>query len=194
MHAMTPVAALANRSSAEANSARVLVLRHLYAGLAAYVGVSLAVLLYAVNTWGEAPNRPWIALVALAGLAHVPLLLLLRQRIVEARWRLRFFVGWNLASYLTITLLCLLDGGIASPVALLWFMPTVYLSLGYPVRAILKWGAVGLTLYLFSASLTPAPFPHTLALLQFILIADSLLLVLLGAASRKAGATDAGIA
>lgn len=170
--------------SKEAGSERTLWLQHLYAGLAAYVGVSGALLFYCLSTWDE-PNRPWLLALIVAALAHVPVIWALRHRIIDSRFRLSFFIAWNLASYLLILPMCVLDGGIDSPIMLSWYLAVIYLSLGYTTRAILFSGSFCIAVYLLMAWLTPPPFPYLLFTLQFILLLDCLLLIYLGTASRQ---------
>ncbi len=169
---------------ADEESQRSLWLRQLYAGLAAYFGVGLALCLYVASTWSSAPNRDAILLVTLIGLAPSPVILRYRKAIVNGRFREPFFMAWNAACYVMILVMTTLDGGIASPIALLWFFPTIYLLFGYALRAILFCGAFGVATYLLSASLSPAPVPYSLFALQLILIGDGLMLVWLGAHSR----------
>lgn len=170
--------------SKEAGSERRLKLQHLYAGLAAYVGVSIALLVYCFNTWSQ-PHRPLILIIGLLALAQVPVIWWLRQRIIDSRFRQTFFVVWNLISYLLILPLCLLDGGANSPLMLAWYLPIVYLSLGYTTRLIIYCGSVCIVMFLLVAWNTPAPFPTMLFTLQLILLLDCLLLILLGSSSRE---------
>lgn len=163
---------------------RSLWLKQLYAGVAAYFGVGIALWLYIASTWTSGPNRGAILVVTLLGMAPTPAILWYRVAIVNGRFREPFFMAWNMACYVMILVMTSLDAGITSPIALLWFLPTIYLMFGYSSRAILFCGAFGLTMYLWSAAQSPAPLPLSLFALQLILIGDSLMLVWLGAHSR----------
>lgn len=169
---------------ADEEGQRSLWLKQLYAGLAAYLGVGIALALYVASTWNSGPHRGAILLVTLLGLAPSPVILRYRKAIVNGRFREPFFMAWNMACYALILIMTWLDGGISSPIALLWFLPTIYLLFGYSSRAILFCGAFGVAAYLWSAVASPAPLPLSLFTLQLILIGDSLMLVWLGAHSR----------
>lgn len=159
--------------------------RYLYAGLWAYVAVAAAALIYCAGTWSDTRGRVWLAVMATAALLHVPIVWSFRRRIVRRRYRLAFFVAWNMSSFVTIAIATVLDGGITSPIALVWLLPTIYLLLGYPKNAVWLCAGFGIALYLGTAALTPRPFPHSLFAFQLLLLAAGMLMVLLGAMARE---------
>lgn len=155
----------------------------LYAGQAAYLGVGVALAIYFVITWNSAPHRLLMALITVAAAVPMPLAIAYARELVASKYRQPVFIAWNIGCYLLILVLSVLDGGISSPIALLWYLPTIYLMFGYSQRAVMLCAPLGMLMYLLSAWLTPSPFPYTLFVLQLILLADSLMLVSLGVIS-----------
>src|SRR5699024_7809656 len=99
-------------------SDRSLWLMRLNAGLLACFGAGASILLYGLDTWDNGSHRPWLVAVAMLVIVQVPILWGARQRIIDGRYRLTFFIAWNAVSYFMVMLACSLDGGISSPVAL----------------------------------------------------------------------------
>lgn len=159
-------------------------MKQLYAGVGAYFGVGAALWIYIASTWLSGAHRPGILVVTLVGMAPVPWILRYRRALIEGAIRQPFFIAWNMACYVMILVMTLMDGGITSPIAWLWFLPTIYLLFGYSTRAIRLCAPFGLLMYLLSAWLTPGSLPGSLFTMQLVLLADSLVMVWLGAHSR----------
>lgn len=168
----------------EEESQQSLWMKQLYAGVGAYFGVGVALWIYIASTWATGPHRLGILVVTLLGMAPVPWILRYRRTIIEGPIRQPFFVAWNMACYAMILVMTWLDGGITSPIAWLWFLPTIYLLFGYSTQAIRLCAPFGLLMYLLSAWLTPGALPGSLFVMQLVLLADSLVMVWLGARSR----------
>ena len=154
--------AIAELISIDENSRRSVWLRHLYAGVIGVIGACSAGLLYAILTWNTGPHRFWIAAIAVAGMLQAVAVLICRGHfIADGDKRTRLFMIWNIDCYALIAAAAALDGGLSSPIALVWVLPTIYLVVGFPKRAILYCGSIGFGLYLlgeFSWALCRATF------------------------------------
>jgi diguanylate cyclase (GGDEF)-like protein len=107
-------------------------------------GVATAGAIYLVQTW-DRPNRVVILLVwALAVLTAAAIRLLPTERILTGRWREFFFFGWSTIDICLITVLAALDGGLASPFVLLFFLTVTFAALFYPLRLVLPVAALNL--------------------------------------------------
>ncbi len=103
---------------------------------------------YVASTW-QRPNR--LALAVLFGTAigaGVVISLLPRERIVHSRFRELFFLGWSMLDFALIVLVTLADGGTASPLALVFFVPVVFSSMSYPLVSVVAVGVIGVVSYL----------------------------------------------
>ncbi len=168
----------------EQRSREVLWVRQLYTGLVGFLGAGGAGLYYALSTSTGSPRREWIAALAIFAIVQAIVAWSLRGRFVTDAQRATFFVAWNILSYLLIAAASALDGGIRSPIALIWVLPTVYLMMGFSRAAIVWCGSVSIVLFLGVAVLTPAPLPFAAFVLQLVVIGDAMLMVLMGARAR----------
>jgi len=106
---------------------------------------------YAVGTW-DGTER--LALVGLAAgyLAWGMLVRLLPlEKIVHSRSRDVFFLAWSVAEVGVIAGAMAIDGGSASPLAALLFIPLVVVALTYPPMLVLAVGTLELLAYLMIA-------------------------------------------
>ena len=106
---------------------------------------------YALGTW-DGTER--VALVALAAgyLAWGMLVRLLPlDKIVHSRYRDVFFLAWSVAEVGVIAGAMAIDGGSASPLAALLFIPLVVVALTYPPMLVLAVGTLELLVYLMLA-------------------------------------------
>ncbi len=103
---------------------------------------------YVVGTWHR-PNRPELGvLFGMAIALGVVVALLPRERIVRSRYREPFFLAWTFMDFVLIVLGTLADGGTASPLMLLIFIPVVFSSMSYPLASVLAVGILSVISYL----------------------------------------------
>jgi diguanylate cyclase (GGDEF)-like protein len=122
--------------------------------------VTLAGVAYAASTWSS-PNRTAIVVLLLAGVlfGHLPLVLG-TERIVRNMRREWFFFARSVMMIGLIAGLVVLDGGISSPLALLFFVPVVFAGLSYPLRAVAAVGALNVAALVTVGFLTGASQPE----------------------------------
>src|SRR3954469_18868647 len=69
----------------------------------------------------------------------------------DPRWREAFFMGWSSLLILFVTVLVLVDGGVSSPIAAVYFLPLVFAALSYPVRSMIAVSVIDITAYVIAA-------------------------------------------
>jgi diguanylate cyclase (GGDEF)-like protein/PAS domain S-box-containing protein len=103
---------------------------------------------YVIATWDRA-NRPLLGLVFVSAfLGGVAISLLPKQRIVRSRYREAFFLSWSLLDLVLIAVGTAADGGTASPIALVFFLPVIFASMSYPMGSVVAVGALTVVSYL----------------------------------------------
>ena len=82
------------------------------------------------------------------------------QTVIASSWRDRIFFAWTVSILVIITGATALDGGIESPLALMFFLPAVFASLAYPLRLMIASAVLAelafITLVLFDSDGAPA--------------------------------------
>lgn len=174
----------ADDGALDEQSRKLLWTRQLYTGLVGFLGAGGAGLYYALSTSTRGPHRFWIAAIAIFAIAQAVTVWGFRRRFVTDAQRAGFFIAWNILSYLLIAAGSALDGGVHSPIALIWVLPTVYLMMGFSRAAIVLCGSIAIALFVAVAVLTPAPLPFAAFVLQLVVIGDAVFMVLLGATAR----------
>ncbi|MEA2449908.1 MAG: hypothetical protein QOG63_1840 [Thermoleophilaceae bacterium] len=103
---------------------------------------ALAGVAYAVSTW-QGPHRAAIVAIFLVAAASGHVALALGSgRIVHSRFREALFFSWSVGMIATVAVLVGLDGGTQSPLALLFFVPVVFVGLSYPLASVVAIGAL----------------------------------------------------
>ena len=127
-------------------------LRNVRAGVALSVFCCVYLLGYCAITWSR-PHRD--VLLGLATYSIVSSLLLLRlplERVMRhPRRREAFFMGWSSLLIVFVTIIVLVDGGVSSPIATVYFLPLVFAALSYPVRSMIAVSVIDVTAYVFAA-------------------------------------------
>lgn len=167
------------------HSQHVLWLRELYVGMVGFMGGSGAGLFYIFRTWDSGPNRPWLALLGIFAIGQALVVWSCRGYFVTSSQRRRLFIGWNILTYALIATAAALDGGVGSPIALIWVLPTIYLLMGFSSAAILFCGSIAIGLYLVVAWLTPDNLNFGAFMMQVVVLVDAVFMVLLGAIARE---------
>lgn len=107
--------------------------------------------IYLALTWQQ-PNRSLILGLFGAGfVAAIVISLLPRERIVRSRYREAFFFAWSILDLTLIVLGTAADGGTASPLALIFFVPVVFSSMSYPLGSVVVVGGLSVASYLTMA-------------------------------------------
>jgi diguanylate cyclase (GGDEF)-like protein len=111
-------------------------LRMVTAGVAISFAAIAALSTWAAATW-NAPHRGVVAaLLGAATVISTGVWLLPAERIIRSRWREAFFLTWSLSYVALITALAAADGGVRSPVALVYFLTLVFAALAYPLASV----------------------------------------------------------
>jgi diguanylate cyclase (GGDEF)-like protein/putative nucleotidyltransferase with HDIG domain len=127
-------------------------LRNVRAGVALSVFCCMYLLGYCALTWSQ-PHRDVLlglcvySIVSSLAMLRLPLEPVLRH----PRWRGVFFMGWSTLLIVFVTIIVLVDGGVRSPAAGVYFLPLVFAALSYPVRSMVWVGAVDVTAYVIAA-------------------------------------------
>jgi diguanylate cyclase (GGDEF)-like protein/PAS domain S-box-containing protein len=103
---------------------------------------------YVALTWSR-PHRTGLAILfALAMLGALLVLLLPRERIVRSRLREPFFLAWTFLDFAMLVVGTLADGGTASPLVLVFFIPVVFSLMSYPLGSVVVVGILSVVSYL----------------------------------------------
>ncbi len=118
------------------------------AGIWMTFGVGVLGMLYVLLSW-QRPHRLELTLLfALATLAGILVAMLPRERLVRSTLREPFFLSWTLLDLAMLFVATLADGGTASPLVLVFFVPVVFSSMSYPLGSVITVGIVSLLSYL----------------------------------------------
>src|SRR4051795_4644198 len=127
-------------------------LRNVRAGVALSVFCCTYLLAYCAVTWHR-PHRD--VLVGLAAYSIVTSFAMLRLPLEPVmrhpRWREVFFMGWSALLILFVTVIVLVDGGVSSPAAAIYFLPLVFAALSYPVASMVAVAVLDIAGYVIAA-------------------------------------------
>jgi diguanylate cyclase (GGDEF)-like protein len=121
---------------------------------ASEVGIvgSLGLAVWALAT-PNGPHRSLIASVALTGLLiGCAMRILPAGRIIRSRWREGFLVLWSVISIIVVAVIATLDGGVDSPVTILFVLPVLFAALTFPLRVTLVVAVVDVAAFLTVAA------------------------------------------
>jgi diguanylate cyclase (GGDEF)-like protein/putative nucleotidyltransferase with HDIG domain len=127
-------------------------LRNVRAGVALSLFCCTYLFGYCALTWSQ-PHRDVLlglclySIVSSLAMLRLPLEPVLRH----PRWREVFFMGWSTLLIVYVTIIVLVDGGVRSPVAAVYFLPLVFAALSYRVRSMVWVGAFDVTAYVIAA-------------------------------------------
>ena len=118
---------------------------------------------YAAATWDQ-PHRQMIAalLVSLA-LGALVVGQLPAERIIRSRRREALFLSWSIFSIAVTGGLVAADGGIGSPLTLLFFVPMIFAALSYPLASVVAISALSEMTLVGVGSAVGSPEPERLA-------------------------------
>jgi diguanylate cyclase (GGDEF)-like protein/putative nucleotidyltransferase with HDIG domain len=123
-------------------------LRAVRAGVALSLFCCLYVGAFTVVSWAE-PNRP--AILAVVVVAILGSLLIARIPVEGLMWHPRrreaFFLAWSAGLIAIVTAVTVLDGGLSSPLAALYFLPLVFGALSYPTGSMIALAILDVAAY-----------------------------------------------
>jgi diguanylate cyclase (GGDEF)-like protein len=121
------------------------------------VAAAVAGTAYAAATWDRPHRAAVVAMLALAVACGFAPLAAGAERVVNSRRREPLLFAWALLAIALITGLVILDGGTSSPLALLFFLPVVFVALSYPQRSVTAIGTINVGALLLAGLATGSP-------------------------------------
>jgi diguanylate cyclase (GGDEF)-like protein len=149
-------------------------LRNVRAGVALSVFCCAYLLGYCFLTW-DRPHRGVLLALALYSIATSLAMLRLPLEPVmrHPRWREVFFMGWSALLIVFVTVIVLVDGGVSSPAAAVYFLPLVFAALSYPVASMVAVAVVDISAYVVAAVAVGGVSPTTVAFVALTLFCAS---------------------
>jgi hypothetical protein len=127
-------------------------LRNVRAGVALSVFCCTYLMGYCAITWSRPHRALFLAVAIYSIVTSLAMLRLPLEGVMRhPRRREAFFMGWSSLLILFVTVLVLLDGGVSSPIAAVYFLPLVFAALSYPVRSMIAVSVVDVTAYVLAA-------------------------------------------
>jgi diguanylate cyclase (GGDEF)-like protein len=151
------------KDEAEAEVVDVSMLRMREATIVAGIWMTFGVgglgMLYVLLTWQRPHRLELTVLFALATVAGILISMVPRERVVRSSLREPFFLAWSLLDLAMLLTGTLADGGTASPLVLVLFVPVVFSSMSYPLGSVVTVGVVSVLIYLALALLVGGSHP-----------------------------------
>src|SRR3954447_23751351 len=127
-------------------------LRNVRAGVALSVFCCTYLLVSCAVTCLPPPRAALAGLAVSSTLSSTPMLRLPLEPVMRhPRWREVFFMSWSALLILFVTVIVLVDGGVSSPAAAIYFLPLVFAALSYPVASMIAVAVLDITSYVFAA-------------------------------------------
>ena len=99
-------------------------------------------LIYAVATWDEGDRELMAGLFAALALGALIFSRLPAERILRSRMREPLFLGWSVFCIAVTAAVVGVDGGVDSPLMVLFLLPVVFAALSYPLPSVAAIGAL----------------------------------------------------
>ena len=149
-------------------------LRNVRAGVALSVFCCAYLLVYCAITWSH-PHRDVLAGLAIASiLTSLTILRLPLDGVMRhPYWREAFFMGWSCLLIVFVTVIVLVDGGVSSPVAAVYFLPLVFAALSYPVKSMVAVAVMDVAGYVIAAVGVGGVSPTTVGFVALTLVCAS---------------------
>ncbi|HYL72096.1 MAG TPA: hypothetical protein VEY89_12420, partial [Candidatus Dormibacteraeota bacterium] len=114
--------------------------------------LSAAGAVYVACTWQHAHRFELAVLFGAAAIGGAVIGRLPREAIVRSNVRELFFLAWSCVDLVLIAIGALLDGGTASPLALVFIIPVVFSAMSYPLWSVATVGSLTVATYLALAA------------------------------------------
>src|SRR5260221_11460845 len=88
---------------------------------------------YALLTWDHPRRALLSAMIAVAAASAAAISLLPVERIVRGPHREKWFLSWSALDFGLVAGIAIVDGGPRSPFVMLFFLPTIFAALSYPL-------------------------------------------------------------
>ena len=99
-------------------------------------------LIYAIATWEEADRELMAGLFAALALGGLVFSRLPAERILRSRMREVLFLAWSVFCIAVTAAVVGVDGGVDSPLSVLFLLPVVFAALSYPLPSVAAVGAL----------------------------------------------------
>lgn len=109
---------------------------YVHVGVFTYVLGGAATITYLLAT-PHGSNRTLLILIGISSVvASIGIFWWVGIRLVETKWRTRFFAGWTVFTFAFIATGAILDGGTTSPTSYFLVLPLLFAGLAYPPRVV----------------------------------------------------------
>src|SRR4051812_10887796 len=149
-------------------------LRNVRAGVALSVFCCAYLLVYCAVTWDRPHRDVLVGLAVYSVLSSTAMLRLPLEPVMRhSRWREVFFMSWSALLILFVTVIVLVDGGVSSPAAAIYFLPLVFAALSYPVASMIAVAVLDIAGYVIAAVAGGGVSPTNVAFVALTLFCAS---------------------